>query len=100
MKRLETWCADKSECKRKLDEERELAMRDYPMDLLVSEATKMAAELGRCTTSMLQRRMNLNYAKAVHLMDLLEEGGIISAPDKHGGREVLVEVIEDKPARF
>lgn len=59
-------------------------------DTLFREARRVVVEAGRASTSLLQRRLRIGYARAARIMDLLEERGIISPPDGARPREVLV----------
>ncbi len=45
---------------------------------------------GKASTSYLQRKLKLGYARAARIMDMLEDRGIISAGDGAKPREVLV----------
>jgi S-DNA-T family DNA segregation ATPase FtsK/SpoIIIE len=58
-------------------------------DEMYEEARMIVIEAGKASTSYLQRRLKLGYARAARLMDMLEERGIISAGDGAKPREVL-----------
>ena len=52
----------------------------------------MTSGLG--STSMLQRRLKVGYARAGRIMDMLEAKGVVGPPDGSKPREVLVDVEE------
>lgn len=43
----------------------------------------------RVSTAFLQRRLQIGYNRALGLVELLEQRGIVSPPDPHGRRKVL-----------
>jgi S-DNA-T family DNA segregation ATPase FtsK/SpoIIIE len=61
---------------------------DADDDLLV-EAQQTVEEAGKASTSLLQRKLRVGYARAARLMDILEEKGIIGPQDGARPREVL-----------
>lgn len=63
---------------------------DGDMDELMMDAVELALENGKVSTSMLQRRFRVGYARAGRLMDEMELRGIISAPDGSRPRSVLI----------
>ena len=59
-------------------------------DPLYSEAVDLVRRQGRCSVSMLQRRLRIGYTRAARLVDVMEEKGIVSAAGEYPGvREVL-----------
>ncbi|MES2134638.1 MAG: DNA translocase FtsK [Patescibacteria group bacterium] len=58
-------------------------------DDLFTEAKQIVEEAGKASTSYLQRKLRIGYARAARLMDILEEKGIIGAADGARPRDVL-----------
>lgn len=58
-------------------------------DEMYEEARQCVIEAGRASTSYLQRKLKLGYARAARLMDKLEERGVIGPGDGAKPREVL-----------
>lgn len=58
-------------------------------DDLYEEARTIVVETGRASTTFIQRKLKVGYARAARLMDMLEERGIIGASDGAKPREVL-----------
>ncbi len=63
-------------------------------DDLFEEAKKTVEEAGKASTSFLQRKLRIGYARAARLMDILEEKGLIGAADGARPRAVLTETQE------
>ncbi len=61
-------------------------------DELYEEARMCVVEAGRASTSYLQRKLKLGYARAARLMDKLEERGVIGPGDGAKPREVLEKI--------
>lgn len=58
-------------------------------DELYEDAYNIVKEAGKASTSYLQRKLRVGYARAARLMDLLEERGIIGGADGAKPREVI-----------
>jgi DNA segregation ATPase FtsK/SpoIIIE-like protein len=63
---------------------------DGDRDELFEEAARIIVSIGQGSTSLLQRRMKIGYARAGRLMDELERAGFVGPPDGSKAREVLV----------
>jgi S-DNA-T family DNA segregation ATPase FtsK/SpoIIIE len=64
--------------------------KEEESDPLYSEAVDLVRRQGRCSVSMLQRRMRIGYTRAARLVDMMEEKGIVSEPQGGTGiRDVL-----------
>jgi S-DNA-T family DNA segregation ATPase FtsK/SpoIIIE len=61
-------------------------------DELYEEARACIIEAGKASTSYLQRKLKLGYARAARLMDVLEERGVIGPSDGAKPREVLEKI--------
>jgi S-DNA-T family DNA segregation ATPase FtsK/SpoIIIE len=59
-------------------------------DELFEAAAEAVLHAGKASTSMLQRRLRVGYARAARLIDLLEEQGIVGPADGARPRQVLV----------
>lgn len=69
-------------------------------DELYQDAVRLVLEFGKASTSLLQRRLRIGYGRAAHLIDLMEQDGIVGAADGPKPREVLkrpdwLEEVED-----
>jgi S-DNA-T family DNA segregation ATPase FtsK/SpoIIIE len=60
------------------------------VDELYDEAVKIVVEMGKASTSVLQRRLRIGYGRAASLLDAMERDGIIGPPDGTKPRAVLV----------
>ncbi|MBN2035180.1 MAG: hypothetical protein JW768_00425 [Chitinispirillaceae bacterium] len=58
-------------------------------DELFEEAAHIIVDTGLGSTSLLQRRLNLGYARAGRIMDQLHDAGIVGPPNGSKAREVL-----------
>lgn len=59
-------------------------------DDLYEEARDTVIQTGKASTSYLQRKLRIGYARAARLIDILEEKGVISGGDGAKPREVLI----------
>jgi len=58
-------------------------------DPMYEEALRVVLELGKASTSTLQRRLRLGYGRAARILDMMQRDGIIGPPDGSKPREVL-----------
>lgn len=58
-------------------------------DELYPDAKKTVIEAGKASTSYLQRKLGIGYARAARLMDLLENRGVIGPADGAKPRDVI-----------
>lgn len=65
-------------------------------DEMYEEARACVIEAGKASTSYLQRKLKLGYARAARLMDKLEERGVIGPGDGAKPREVLEKISHDE----
>ncbi len=70
-------------------EEAELGESSGGDDPLYDEALRLVIEMGKASTSILQRRLRLGYGRAARLLDIMQRDGIIGPPDGSKPREVL-----------
>ncbi len=61
-------------------------------DEMYEDARLCIIEAGKASTSYLQRKLKLGYARAARLMDMLEERGVIGPGDGAKPREVLEKI--------
>jgi DNA segregation ATPase FtsK/SpoIIIE, S-DNA-T family len=67
----------------------EASMDDDDGDELYEDAHQTVLEAGKASTSYLQRKLRVGYARAARLMDMLEDRGVIGPADGSRPREVL-----------
>jgi len=58
-------------------------------DDLYEEAREIVIQAGKASTSYIQRKLRVGYARAARLMDMLEERGVIGPADGAKPREVI-----------
>ena len=63
---------------------------DDDVDPFLADAIEMAIETGQASTSFIQRRFKVGYARAGRIIDQMEERGIISGYQGSKPREVLM----------
>ncbi|HEX5797538.1 MAG TPA: DNA translocase FtsK 4TM domain-containing protein [Candidatus Saccharimonadales bacterium] len=64
-------------------------------DDLWRDAVQVVIEGRKASTSLLQRRLRVGYARAARLIETMEEQGIVSQADGSRPREVLVNSMDD-----
>ena len=58
-------------------------------DAAYEDAVRVVCEVGKASTSTLQRRLRLGYGRAARLLDKMQHDGIIGPPDGSRPRELL-----------
>ncbi len=71
------------------EDESDLEEFDGEQDPLYEEAVRVVLEMGKASTSTLQRRLRLGYGRAARILDMMQREGIIGPPDGSKPREVL-----------
>ena len=66
-----------------------IALGGAENDPMYGDAVKLVVEFGKASTSLLQRRLRIGYGRAAHLIDLMEQDGIVGAADGPRPRELL-----------
>lgn len=69
-------------------------------DDLYEEARETVIAAGKASTSFLQRKLGVGYARAAKLIDMLEERGVVGAGNGAKPREVLEKSVESERAGF
>ena len=59
-------------------------------DPMFESAIEVVVELGQASTTLLQRKLRLGYARAARVMEQLEEGGFVSPQEGSKPRKVLI----------
>jgi len=58
-------------------------------DPMYQEAIRLVLQMGKASTSTLQRHLRLGYGRAARILDMMQRDGIIGPPDGSKPREVL-----------
>lgn len=74
----------------KTDKELEVPDEDDDTDPFLEEAIKTVVEVGQASTSFIQRRFKVGYARAGRIIDQMEARGIISGYEGSKPRQVLI----------
>ncbi len=72
-----------------LADDEEPSEEDAPEDAMYQEAVRVVCEIGKASTSTLQRRLRLGYGRAARILDMMQRDGIIGPPDGSRPRDVL-----------
>ena len=59
-------------------------------DVMIPEAVRCVVEAGQASTSLLQRRLRLGYARAGRLIDEMEQMGVVGPHEGSKPRQVLI----------
>jgi S-DNA-T family DNA segregation ATPase FtsK/SpoIIIE len=62
---------------------------EMQQDPMYEEAVRLVLQMGKASTSTLQRHLRLGYGRAARILDMMQRDGIIGAPDGSKPREVL-----------
>jgi DNA segregation ATPase FtsK/SpoIIIE, S-DNA-T family len=71
------------------EEDGETEVVDGEQDPMYEDAVRIVLEMGKASTSTLQRRLRLGYGRAARILDMMQRDGIIGPPDGSRPREVL-----------
>ena len=71
------------------DDEMDAEEADGPEDPMYQEAVRVVLDMGKASTSTLQRRLRLGYGRAARILDMMQREGIIGPPDGSRPRDVL-----------
>ena len=72
------------------EERTEFGESDGQVDELYDDAVKIVMDMGKASTSVLQRRLRIGYGRAASLLDAMERDGIIGPPDGTKPRALLI----------
>ena len=72
------------------EEQREAGADSGEVDELYDDAVRIVMEMGKASTSALQRRLRVGYGRAASLLDAMEREGIVGPPDGSKPRVVLI----------
>lgn len=64
-------------------------------DDMYKDALRVVVESGKASTSLLQRRLRIGYARAARIIEQMEEQGVIGAADGSRPREVLISSLDE-----
>ncbi len=78
-----------------LFEERHVTEETEDKDPLFDEAREVILRYRQGSTSLLQRKLHIGYARAARLLDQMELAGIVGPPDSSKPREVLIKEREE-----
>lgn len=67
-------------------------------DDMYKDALRVVVESGKASTSLLQRRLRIGYARAARIIEELEEQGVIGPADGARPREVLISSLDELSA--
>jgi len=68
---------------------------DGNLDPLFGDAKGVVVQFKQGSTSLLQRKLHIGYARAARLLDQLEQSGIVGPPDGSKPREVYVDSADE-----
>jgi DNA segregation ATPase FtsK/SpoIIIE, S-DNA-T family len=65
-------------------------------DQLYDQAIALVARERKCSTSFIQRYLQIGYNRAARIVERMEREGVVSAANHVGKREVLARDIDDR----
>lgn len=71
-------------------ENKRFGVDDDDRDIMFDDVARMILSMQTCSTSVIQRRMKLGYARAARIVDQLERAGIVGPNNGAKGRDILV----------
>jgi S-DNA-T family DNA segregation ATPase FtsK/SpoIIIE len=71
------------------DESGESEISDEEQDPMYEDAVRLVLQMGKASTSTLQRHLRLGYGRAARILDMMQRDGIIGPPDGSKPRDVL-----------
>src|SRR5262249_19966429 len=71
-------------------DEEAAAEEDAEQDPMYDDAVRVVAETRRCSTSWLQRKLQLGYTRAARIVETMERRGIVGPANGAKDREVLI----------
>lgn len=77
-----------------------LESSDEPDDDMYEEARQIVIETQKASTSFLQRKLGVGYARAARLIDMLEEHGVVGPGNGAKPREVLEKSVDSEREGF
>jgi len=75
--------------------EKEMYDEDDDEDDLYEDARLIVIEAGKASTSYIQRKLKVGYARAARLIDMLEDRGVVGPQDGSKPREILDGIDEE-----
>jgi S-DNA-T family DNA segregation ATPase FtsK/SpoIIIE len=78
------------ESRLELYESKQAGGHDQDADAYFEDAREIVLRYRQGSTSLLQRKLHIGYARAARVLDQLEQAGIVGPPDGSKPREVLV----------
>jgi S-DNA-T family DNA segregation ATPase FtsK/SpoIIIE len=72
------------------DDQEVEAEGDGEMDELYDDAVRIVLEMGKASTSVLQRRLRIGYGRAASLLDGMQRASIVGPPEGSKPRSVLI----------
>src|SRR5882757_4320084 len=69
---------------------------DSESDQLYDQAIALVARERKCSTSFIQRYLQIGYNRAARIVERMEREGVVSGANHVGKREVLARDIDDR----